>query len=84
MVPFGTGRCQFRLWCDCHRQSEDSDSLRDAPRVGGYPPSSGVTLLAPDPIRKGVVDVVSFDELFQFCLVLIGFAALIIQITKKK
>ena len=47
-------------------------------------PSSGVTLLAPDPIRRGVVDVVSFDELFQFCLVLIGFAALIIQITKKK
>ena len=32
MVPSGTGRCQFRLWCDCHRQSEDSDSLRDAPR----------------------------------------------------
>lgn len=27
---------------------------------------------------------VRFDELFQFCLVLIGFAALIIQITKKK
>ena len=47
-------------------------------------PVLGVTLLAPDPIRKGVVDVVSFDELFQFCLVLIGFAALIIQITKKK
>ena len=47
-------------------------------------PFSGVTLLAPDPMRKGVVDVVSFDELFQFCLVLIGFAALILQIAKKK
>ena len=53
--------------------------------VGGYPPQlSGVTLLAPVPCGKGVVDVVSFDELFQFCLVLIGFAGLIIQIVKKK
>ena len=47
-------------------------------------PSSGVTLLAPDPVRKGVVDVVSYDELFQFCLVLIGLIGLIIQIIKKK
>ena len=47
-------------------------------------PNPGVTLLAPDPVRKGVVDVVSFDELFQSCLVLIGFTALILQIAKKK
>ena len=34
--------------------------------------------------REGVFGMVTYDELFQFCLVLIGFAGLIIQITKKK
>ena len=52
--------------------------------VGGYPPTFGGDTSRPRPLRKGVVDVVSFDELFQFCLVLIGFASLIIQIMKRK
>ena len=47
-------------------------------------PRSGGDTSRPRPNRKGVVDVVSFDELFQFCLVLIGFAALIFQTAKKK
>ena len=34
--------------------------------------------------REGVFGMVTYDELFQFCLVLIGFAGLIVQITKKK
>jgi len=34
--------------------------------------------------REGVVDLVTYGELFQFCLVLIGFAGLIYQVTKKK
>ena len=34
--------------------------------------------------RKGVVNMVTYDELFQFCLVLIGFAGLILQAVKKK
>lgn len=37
----------------------------------------------PQSKEKGVVNAVSFDELFQFCLVLIGFACLIFQIAKK-
>ena len=54
--------------------------------VGGYPPF----LQGGDPScplslqRKGVVDLITYDELFQFCLVLIGFAGLIVQIAKKK
>lgn len=34
--------------------------------------------------REGVFGMVTYDELFQFCLVLIGFAGLMIQVTKKK
>ena len=46
----------------------------------------GVTLLAPCPARKGVVDVnvVTYGELFQLLIVLISFASLIYQIIKKK
>ena len=40
--------------------------------------------MPPVPIRKGVVDMVTYNELFQFCLVLIGLAGLIIQTIKKK
>ena len=49
------------------------------------PLSQGVILLCPLSLcGKGVVGLVTYDELFQFCLVLIGLAGLIIQIIKKK
>lgn len=46
----------------------------------------GVTLLTPCPLGRGVVNVnaVTYGELFQLILVLISFASLIYQITKKK
>ena len=55
--------------------------------VGGLAPDiQGVTLLAPCPLWKGVVDVsvVTYDELFQLIIIFISFAGLIYQITKKK
>ena len=54
--------------------------------VGGYAPffQGVILLLPPVPARKGVVGMVTYDELFQFCLVLIGLAGLIIQTIKKK
>ena len=33
---------------------------------------------------KGVVDVVTYAELFQFCLTLIGIIGLVYQMTNKK
>jgi hypothetical protein len=50
------------------------------------PDIQGVTLLAPCPLWKGVVDVsvVTYDELFQLIIIFISFAGLIYQITKKK
>ena len=48
------------------------------------PFTGGDPSLPPVPMRKGVVGMVTYDELFQFCLVLIGLAGLIIQIVKKK
>ena len=54
-----------------------SNGRRFAPNFGG-------DTSHPRPLRKGVVDVVTFDELFQFCLVLIGVISLVIQIVKKK
>lgn len=55
--------------------------------VGGLASDiQGVTLLAPCPLWKGVVDVnvVIYDELFQLIIIFISFADLIYQITKKK
>ena len=54
--------------------------------VGGWPPLQGVTLLAPCPLGRGVVNVntVTYEELFQLILVFISFASLIYQIVKKK
>lgn len=51
-----------------------------------FPPSQGVTLLAPCPLWRGVVDVsvVTYDDLFQLIIIFISFAGLIYQITKKK
>ena len=48
--------------------------------VGGLP------LLGGDfcPLRKRGGDMVTYSELFQFCLVLIGVISLIVQIIKKK
>lgn len=54
-----------------------NDGRRFAPNFGG-------DTSRPRPLWKGVVDVVTYAELFQFCLVLIGVISLIIQITKKK
>ena len=34
--------------------------------------------------REGVVLVVTYSDLFQFCLVVIGIIGLVLQITKKK
>ena len=31
------GRLPMKLWCDCHRQSMDFDSLREAPPLRRYP-----------------------------------------------
>ena len=50
--------------------------------VGGKPLRRGNFTPLND--REGVVDMVTYDELFQFCLVLIGFAGLILQAAKKK
>lgn len=46
----------------------------------------GVTLLAPCPLWKGVVDVsvVTYDELLQLIIIFVSFAGLVYQITKKK
>ncbi len=52
--------------------------------VGRSTPSKGVILLAPLSIEKGVVDMVTYAELFHFCLVVIGIVNLIYQIMKKK
>lgn len=49
-----------------------------------FAPSSRGDSSHPFSDREGVVGVVTYAELFQFCLVLIGFASLIVQITKKK
>ena len=34
--------------------------------------------------REGVVLMLTYSELFQFCLVVIGIIGLVVQITKKK
>lgn len=51
--------------------------------VGGWPSEKGVDTSLP-PCREGVIPLVTYDELFQFCLVILGVISLVIQITKKK
>ena len=51
------------------------------------PHFQGVTSLAPNPNGKGVADLVTFSELFQFCTFIVSLISLIIEIillTKKK
>ena len=52
-------------------------------RLGAAVPS-GWRLFPPHPIRGEVVLMVTYAELFQLLLVLIAFAGLIIQISKRK
>ena len=61
-----------------------SRALPDNPAV--IPLFQGVILLCPLSTGKGgdKVNAVTYEELFQLLLVLIAFASLIFQITKKK
>ena len=56
--------------------------------VGGYPPkNTGGEAFTPCPNGKGVADLVTFSELFQFCTFIVSLISLIIEIillTKKK
>jgi len=51
--------------------------------VGGSPICGG-KLLAPDPQREGVVDVITWTELFAFGMFIIALISLIVQIIEKK
>ena len=57
-----------------------------ARQSGGYPPLSGGDPSLPPVHRErgDKVNAVTYEELFQLLLVLIAFASLIFQITKKK
>ena len=50
------------------------------------PMTGGKKLLAPQPLWKGVVkvNVVTYEGLIQFCLLLIAFAGFIVSINNKK
>ena len=50
--------------------------------VGGCP-SSGGSFLPPDLTKEGLL-MITYSELFQFCLVIIGICGLFIQVYKKK
>ena len=51
--------------------------------VGGWPLHFGGDFLPP-PSRGGDGPMVTYAELFQFCLVIVGIVGLVVQITKKK
>lgn len=53
---------------------------------GGWPPSSGgeILLLPPHLLQEGGGSMVTYAELFQYSLVIIGVIGLIVQIMKKK
>ena len=50
--------------------------------VGGWPLHPGGDFCPLQ--REGVVLMLTYSELFQFCLVVIGIIGLVVQITKKK
>lgn len=50
--------------------------------VGGWPLQPGGDFLPP--LRKEGVSMLTFSDLFQFCMVIIGIVGLVIQILNKK
>lgn len=50
--------------------------------VGGWPLHPGGDFLPP--LRKEGVPMLTYSELFQFCLVIIGIVGLVIQVHNKK
>ena len=51
--------------------------------VGGSP-FSGVIFFAPDSKEKGVSNMITWSELFQFCAIIIALVSLVVQITENK
>ena len=52
--------------------------------VGGSPVYSGVIFFAPDSKEKGVSNMITWSELFQFCALIIALVSLVVQIIDKK
>ena len=50
----------------------------------GLPPCGGNNFESPRRFSEGVMTMVTYSDLFQYSLVIIGIVALIIQIFKKK
>ena len=52
--------------------------------VGGSPVFSGVIFFAPDSSEKGVSNMITWSELFQFCALIIALVSLVVQIIGNK
>ena len=52
--------------------------------VGGSPVLRGVIFFAPDSQEKGVSNMITWSELFQFCALIIALVALVVQIIDNK
>lgn len=73
----------FETWSGCaSAKSVVSCLWRCQQTAGGWPLHPGGDFLPP-PVRGGGA-MVTYSDLFQFCLVVIGIIGLVLQITKKK
>ena len=70
------------LWYPVPRKEPSFSAARNGRRLA--PPCPEGKLLAPSSSTEGVVPMLTYSELFQFCLVVIGIVNLVIQLTKKK
>ena len=71
------------LWYPVPRKEPSFSAARNGRRLA--PPRPEGKLLAPSSsTEEGVVPMLTYSELFQFCLVVIGIVNLVIQLTKKK
>ena len=70
------------LWYPVPRKEPSFSAARNGRRLA--PPRPEGKLLAPSSSTEGVVPMLTYSELFQFCLVVIGIVNLVIQLTKKK